>query len=149
MHIMSLHVILWQLHHSLHGVIFCKLRLPISLHVLPYHPILLIITITLSNYTFSIPITKDRYFGHGRIRYIREPESIFKLKDTSVSLAAIDFTSTDSVKVKMMTCFALHCIALHVCPSVSLFFRVLSVFLTTDYMQVCTFACLSLPSQIV
>ena len=111
MSIHAYHVILWQLHHSLHGVIFCKLRLPISLHVLPYHPIPLIITITLSNYTFSIPITKDRYFGHGRIRYIREPESIFKLKDTSVSLAAIDFTSTDSVKVKMMTCFALHCIA--------------------------------------
>lgn len=49
MYIMSLHAILCQLHHSLHGVPLCKLRLPISLHVLPYHPIPLITTITLSN----------------------------------------------------------------------------------------------------
>lgn len=49
----------------------------------------------------ELDVTEERYFGHGRIRYIREPREVFGALDQSVSLGAIDFTSDESVKVSM------------------------------------------------
>ena len=41
-------------------------------------------------------MSQERYFGQGLIRYIREPRSVFRTADTSISLAAIDFTHPES-----------------------------------------------------
>ena len=49
----------------------------------------------------ELDVSEERYFGHGRIRYIREPREVFGILDQSVSLGAIDFTSEESVKVRV------------------------------------------------
>jgi hypothetical protein len=41
-------------------------------------------------------LLQERYFGQGLIRYIREPKNLFRTPDTSISLAAIDFTHPES-----------------------------------------------------
>lgn len=53
----------------------------------------------------ELDASEERYFGHGRIRYIREPREVFGILDQSVSLGAIDFTSEESVKVSVCESF--------------------------------------------
>ena len=45
---------------------------------------------------FNTNLPQERYYGQGLIRYIREPRSVFRTADTSISLAAIDFTHPES-----------------------------------------------------
>ena len=67
----------------------------------------------------ELDVSEERYFGHGRIRYIREPREVFGIVDQSVSLGAIDFTSEESVKVCVRECVCVCvCVRLGACASV-------------------------------